>query len=347
MTPPGNTPTRTPRIICFGEILLRLAAPDHQLLLQTPQLCVQIGGAEANVAISLAQFGHEVGMVSVLPDNALGRACRAELRRHGVDTAGIHFAPGRVGLYFLTVGAGYRPSQVLYDREASAFALASPELVDWDAQLRGAGWLHVSGVTPALGRPAADAALRAARQARERGLRVSFDCNYRAKLWQRWQGEAPAILRELAGEAELLFAQHKDIELMLGRDFSATPEPERFQQAAGEMLAAFPRLLQVASTVRHERSVDSNELSAVSLSREGLCRTRTYSLERIVDRIGSGDAFAAGLLHGLVSGMSQAAALDFGAAAACLKHSVPGDFNLASVDDVQGLLGDTGFSVRR
>jgi len=343
----SDKPSRTLKVVCFGEVLLRLAAPDHQLLLQTPQLCVHIGGAEANVAVSLAQLGHEVVMASVLPESPLGKACLGELRRHGVDTAGIRTAPGRVGLYFLTVGAGHRPSQVLYDREASAFALAPPDLIDWDTVFGGAGWFHLSGVTPALGRRTADSAVRAVRHARAHGLRVSFDCNYRAKLWESWRGEAPSILREIVSEAELLFAQEKDIELILGRDYSATPAPGRFQQAAEEMLAAFPRLVQVASTVREARSVDSAALSGVSCSRDGLCRTRTYSIERIVDRIGSGDAFAAGLLHGLKSGLSQAAALDFGAAAACLKHSIPGDFNLSSAEDVQSLLDDAGFAVRR
>lgn len=346
MPDPDHT-SRALKVVCFGEILLRLSAPEHQLLLQTPQLCVHIGGAEANVAVSLAQLGHQTVMASVLPENPLGRACTGELRRYGVSTAGIHFAPGRLGLYFLTVGTGHRASEVLYDREASAFALAPPDLIDWDNVLSGAAWFHVSGVTPALGRRATDAALRAVRQARTLGLRVSFDCNYRAKLWESWSGEAPAILREIASEADLLFAQEKDIGLMLGRDFSAAPESMRFQQAAGEMLAVFPRLLQVASTVRHARSVDSNELSGVSLSREGLYRSRTYSMEQIVDRIGSGDAFAAGILHGLTSGLSQAEALEFATAAACLKHSIPGDFNLASVADVQSVLSDTGFAVKR
>lgn len=339
--------SRSHKVVCFGEILLRLSAPDHQLLLQTPELRVHIGGAEANVAVSLAQLGHETVMASVLPENPLGKACAGELRRYGVSTAGIHFGPGRVGLYFLTAGAGHRPSEVLYDREASAFALAPPELIDWDRLLAGAGWFHLSGVTPALGRRAADAALRAVRRARALGLTVSFDCNYRAKLWESWRGEAPAILREIVGEAGLLFAQERDIALMLEKDFSAAPEPERFQLAAGEMLASFPRLGQVASTVRHARSVDSNDLSGVSLSREGLCRSRSYAMEQIIDRIGSGDAFAAGLLHGLMSGLTQAAALDFATAAACLKHSIPGDFNLASAADVHSVISGAGFAVKR
>jgi 2-dehydro-3-deoxygluconokinase len=332
---------------CFGELLLRLSAPNNELLLQSGSLAVHIGGAEANVAVSLAHFGHATQMVSVVPDSGLGKACIGELRRQGVRTDAIQTGEGRMGLYFLTVGAGHRPSEVLYDRADSAFAQASAEAVDWDPILADASWLHVSGITPALGPNAAAAALRAARAAREQGKFVSFDCNYRAKLWQRWQGNGQAILRELLAEADLVFAEERDMALILGRDYQGLPAGERFQASARDALALFPHLKRVATTVRTQRSVDDHDLAAKLMTREGLVATRTYSIGRIIDRIGSGDAFAAGVLHGIETGLGDQATLNFALAAACLKHSIPGDFNLSTLADVHNLLQDSGFTVRR
>ena len=184
-------------------------------------------------------------MASVVPDNPLGKACIGELRRHGVHTEAIHTGVGRMGLYFLTVGAGHRPSEVLYDRAESAFALASPELMDWREILAGVSWLHVSGVTPAVGPNAAEAALRAVRMARAQGRFVSFDCNYRAKLWQRWQGDARVILREIVAESDLLFAEERDMALILGREFLIDAGPRAFPGerggGAGYVSAPAPR----------------------------------------------------------------------------------------------------------
>lgn len=337
----------TGRIVCFGELLLRLGSPGRQLLLQSPRLDVHVGGAEANVAVSLARFGHEVAMVSVVPHNALGQAAIGELRRHGVDTRHVVFAPGRMGLYFLVAGAIHRPSEVLYDRAGSAFALAAPELHDWDTLLRGADTLHVSGVSPALGASAAEATLRAVRAAAERGLTVSFDGNYRPKLWSAWNGDAPAILRGILVHVDLLLADHRDIAIVLGRDFDGIPPAQRNQAAAQAAFAAFPRLRRMATTVRTQRNVDHHELSAQLYTRTAAIETEVHAITPIVDRIGAGDAFAAGLLHGLRSGQADADALRFGLACACLKHSIPGDFNLASVDEVEAWLGEQRFDVRR
>lgn len=333
--------------VCFGELLLRLSAPDNELLLQSGSLAAHIGGAEANVAVSLAHFGHATRVVSVVPDNALGKAALGELRRHGVDTSAIQTGEGRMGVYFLTVGAGLRPSEVLYDRADSAFALAAAEAVDWSPILANASWLHVSGITPALSQNAATAALRAARAARAQGRFVSFDCNYRAKLWQRWRGDARGVLRELLAEADLVFAEERDMALILGGDYQKLPATERFQASAADAFAMFPHLKRVATTVRTQRSVDDHDLAAKLMTREGLVTTRTYSIGRIIDRIGSGDAFAAGVLHGIETGLGDQGALDFGLAAACLKHSIPGDFNLSTLADVHNLLQDSGFTVRR
>ncbi len=334
-------------VACYGEVLLRLTAPHHGTLLQQPSLDVNVGGAEANVAVSLTHFGHPVQLVTVLPDNPLGHAALGEFRRHGVRTEAVQFRPGRMGLYFLTAGAGHRPAEVLYDRADSAFALAPTDIIDWDLALAGCSWLHLSGITPAVSRSAAESALRAVRAARARGVSVSFDCNYRAKLWERWHGSAKTILAELVNEADLLFAEQRDIGLILGRDYEGVPAEQRFQKAAGEALEAFPRLQRITTTVRVQRNVDDHDLAAVIGTRAGLWTTRRYALGQIVDRIGSGDAFAAGVLHAVLTGCDEQGTVDFGLAAACLKHSIPGDFNRVGVADVQHLLQDTGFTVRR
>lgn len=336
----------TGRIVCFGEVLLRLSAPDSELLLQSPRLNVCVGGAEANVAVSLARLGLDSAVVSVLPDNPLGRAARDELRRHGVDTRGVAFAPGRMGLYFLSPGAVLRPSEITYDRADSAFARAAGDAVDWDEALRGAGWLHVSGVTPAIAPGGAEAAVRAVRAARRLGVRVSFDGNFRGKMWAAWDGDAPTILRSIFECADLAFVTERDIGLLLDREFDG-PVDARRQAAADAAFAAFPNLQRMAATIRVQEGVTDQKLSALMCTRDDCFTTRTFSLAGIVDRIGSGDAFAAGVLYGLMKDEGEQAALDFGLAAACLKHATPGDFNLASEADVRALLSGDSLDVKR
>lgn len=336
------------KIVCFGELLVRLGAPGRQLLLQSPVLDVHAGGAEANVAVSLARFGHDARMVGVVADNALGEAVVGELRRHRVDAGAVQAAPGRMGLYFLTPGAIQRPSEVLYDRADSAFARLGGGEHDWPALLRGADWLHVSGVTPALGQRAADGVLAAVRAARAQGVRVSFDGNFRPKLWEAWGGDAATILRRLMAEADILFASHRDLQVVLGLDFPQATPQERFAAGAAAAFQAFPHLEQMAATVRVQRSVDHHVLSAITALRDGtLLTTPAYEVVPIVDRIGTGDAYAAGVLHGRIAGMAPADGLRFGLAAACLKHSLPGDFNLVGVADVEAFLSDSGLDVKR
>ena len=334
-------------VVCFGELLLRLNAPGRELLLQSPQLDVYVGGAEANVAASLAQLGHATSMVSVVPASPLGAVCINELRRFGVRTDQLQTMPGRLGIYFMTSGAGHRPSEIVYDRADSAFARNAGDVIDWNQALTGASWLHLSGITPALGAHCADTALKAARKARERGLSVSFDCNYRAKLWEAWRGEPARILRELADESDILFADDRAVALILDLTLPDAPPAERFQHAANRAFDAFPRLQRLTTTVRTEHSVDHHELSALQVTKQGFTTTRTYDLASIVDRIGTGDAFAAGILHGCLASLDDQATLDFALAAACLKHSIPGDFNRATVAQVDELLAGRGFAVRR
>lgn len=343
----------TDRIVCFGEALLRLAAPGRQLLLQSPTLDVHIGGAEANVAVSLARFGHHSELLGTVADNPLGDAALGELRRHGVAVDRLRRTNGRMGLYFLAHGAGSRPSEVLYDRAGSAFANAMPTDYDWPRLLSGARLFHISGVTPALGRASADTAIAAVRTARAAGATVSFDGNFRAKLWAAWDSDPAAILHAIVGQADIAFADHRDIGVILGEDphvgSQTADEPgARFAAAAARAFAAFPDLRRIATTVRIQHSVDDHSMSALMATRAGeLHATPTRPLHGIVDRIGAGDAFAAGVLHGVLSGMEDIDSLRFGLAAACLKHSIPGDFNLAGVADVHALMQDERLDVRR
>jgi len=323
------------RIVCFGEVLLRLSSPAGQLLLQTPQLDTCIGGAEANVAVSLARFGHQSAMAGTLPGNALGEAARDALRMHGVAVDGLRFAPGRMGLYFLSPGAVLRPSEIVYDRAGSAFARAAADAYDWPALLAGAAWLHVSGVSPAVGAQAAQAVLDAMQAARALDVQVSFDGNYRASLWAARGCDGAEVLRGLLAHADLAFADRRDIALALGQPGLA--EDGRSAEAAQACFAAFPQLQRLAATQRVQHSVGEHQLSATLHTRESLVQAGSYAMQGIVDRIGGGDAFAAGLLHGLHSGSSDREALEFALAAAVAKHSIAGDFNLASAAQVEAV----------
>ena len=334
-------------ILCFGEMLLRLA-PDHgQLLLQSPGLTVRPGGAEANVAVSLARFGAPAALATVLADNALGQAARDEARRHGVDTSRVRFLPGRMGLYFLTPGAVRRPSDVLYDRAGSAFVRHVEEAFDWPEMLQGVGWLHLSGVTPATGPGGSSAALKAVRAARAAGVKVSFDGNFRGKMWSEWDSDPPAVLRQLLAEAELAFADDRDVALVLGRSFDSADPAERRRAAAAVAFETWPRLQRICCTLRLNDSVSDQSLSAVMITRVGEQHAAPIALTGVGDRAGGGDAFAAGVLHGIWRGWSNDETLGFGLAAAALKHSVSGDFNLFDEAQVRAAMTAEGFDIRR
>jgi len=324
-------------IAFFGELMLRLSPPGRELLLQTPKLEVHVGGAEANVATGLACLGHPVRMVSAVSDNALGRAAVDELRRHGIDTSTIVRESGRLGLYFLTPGAGLRASEVVYDRAHSVFATRSADAWDWDKALNGATRLHLSGITPALGHNTATAAIAAAEAAAARGIPVSFDGNYRAKLWDAWDSDPKKVLTRLIGHADLLFGNHRDVSLLLGREFSGDG-PDRRREAAEAAFQAFPKLEMIASTARHVVDADSHRIAARIDTRAGGHQTEEVVIAGIVDRIGAGDAFAAGVLHGLLRGGDPVDAADAGLALTALKHSLPGDASLFGQADIDAFL---------
>ena len=334
------------KLLAFGEVMLRLSPPGRELLLQTPRLDVWVAGAEANVVTQLARLGHQVGMATVVPDNDLGRAALTTLRSHGVDTATVQFGGHRMGLYFVTSGAGLRATEVIYDRAGSAFAEAPVAAWDWDRLLDGVDRLHLSGITPALGPVPAQSAAAAARAATERGIAVSFDGNWRGKLWERWDSDPRVILTGLVEHADLMFGNHRDIALLLGSDDFGGGGEDRRRAAAEAAFAAFPRLRTIASTARTVEHVDLHRLSARIDTREGHVQTDEVVLAGIVDRIGGGDAFAAGVLHALRQDRSIEDAARAGLALAALKHSLPGDASLFRQADLDAYLAG-GLDVRR
>ncbi|MES2044503.1 MAG: sugar kinase [Pseudomonadota bacterium] len=333
------------KLLAFGEIMLRLSPPGRELLLQTPKFDVWVAGAEANVATALARLGHDVAFASAVPDNDLGDAAISTLRGHGIDTGGIQRRGERMGLYFVTAGAGMRATEVVYDRAHSSFAETPADTWDWDTLLADVDRLHLSGITPALGPASAEGALAAVRAASDRGVAISFDGNWRGKLWSRWDSNPRAILSELVGHADLMFGNHRDISLLLDRDFAHDGEDRR-REAAEAAFAAFPRLMTIASTARHVEDADRHRLAARIDTRHGHVQTEEMTLAGIVDRIGAGDAFAAGVLHALRSGGSSEDAARTGLALAALKHSLPGDASLFRQGDIDAYLAG-GLDVRR
>ncbi|HEU0277357.1 MAG TPA: sugar kinase [Rhodanobacteraceae bacterium] len=316
------------KVVCFGELLMRLSPPADELLLQSPRLEVYFGGAEGNVAVSLAVLGQRSTIVSTLPAGPLGAACVRELRRQGVDVGALREGEGRLGVYFLVPGAQRRAAQVVYDRTQSAFALAPAGAYDWPRLLTGAGWLHLSGIDLAVSPAAAEAALAAVRVARERGVKVSFDCNFRPTLWGARLAEAPDLLREAMAGASLAFAGAHELAWIVGGTDDAT-DAAGFADAAQAAFARWPRLQRVATT-GHVASEDGRHRLRGLLAQRGaaLATTPAYAVDATLGRVGSGDAFAAGILYGLLRGHAAADTLAFATAAACLKYGVPGDANL-------------------
>lgn len=339
-------------MVTLGEIMLRLNSPGHERLFQTPTLEATFAGGEANVAVSLARFGIQARFVTALPEGPLGDAAVRELRREGVDTDHVIRRPGRMGIYFLETGAAQRGSAVVYDRDGSAMAVADESEFDWEAIFSGATWFHISGITPALSKSAAaitEASLRAARRA---GITTSIDLNFRAKLW-RYGTSAPEVMRALMEHVDVAIGNEEDCQRSLGMDATADVTGGELRHGAYEVLTSqvmdtFPGLSTVAVTLRESRGADINGWSACLRDADGFRVGAAYEILDIVDRVGSGDSFAAGLIYGRLDGMPAAEALDFAIAASCLKHSIRGDFNRVSVDEVRKLAaGDASGRVSR
>ncbi len=330
----------------FGEIMLRLSPPGRERLFQSPRLEGGFGGAEANVCVSLARFGHPVRFISLVPANPVGEAAAAALAARGVDTRFIGRKGRRLGIYFAEAGSNQRPSRVVYDRQGSAIAEGAPGDIDWAAVFSGVDAFHITGITPALSASAADLALEAVRTAKSLKVSVSIDLNYRSKLWG-YGRKAPDVMGELVKFADLVVANEEDIEEALGlnvggeaaRDDGAPLDLRKYEKLAALVMSRFANVTRVAITLRESLSADHNCWSAALGTSDRFLVSRRYNIPNVVDRIGSGDAFAAGLLHGLDVLGSDQEALEFAAAASCLKHSVPGDFNLVSEKEVFDLLG--------
>jgi len=329
------------RLVCFGEMLVRLTAPSGEMLLQTPQLSAHVGGAEANVAIGFSRLGGETAMATVLPDNPLGLAARDELRCHGVNIDHVKFASGRMGLYWLTPGAVLRAASIVYDRAGSAFAGAAPDIIDWNAALKDAGWLHVSGITPAVTAPAGEAALAAVKAAVANNVKVCFDGNYRSRLWEARGETGQAILKQLLDHATLAFIDERDIALILG------PDAGDRNRAAKAAFDAFPRLQMIAATTRQTHGVNDYSLGATLFTRTAAHQVEPIELPGVVDRIGGGDAFAAGFLYGHLTGMKDAETLAFALHSAAAKHGQIGDASHASAADIRVLMSGGDLDVKR
>jgi len=332
-------------IVCFGELLLRMSAPGRERLLQSGAVEVHVGGAEANVAVALAGLGHSTKMVSAVPANALGEHALFALRGHGIDCQHVRTGEGRMGLYFLEPGAGLRPSAIIYDRSESVFSQLPADAFDWDEMLSGSARLHLSGITPALNEEAEALALQAAQAAQRLDVPVSFDGNFRAGLWRNSGRDPRQILSRLVELADVFFGNHRDIALLLDRDVPGDTSDQR-RRAAETAFAAFPRLRFLASTHRTTTSSDHHRLLARIDTREGGWETPAVELHAVIDRIGTGDAFAAGILHGLHEGLAPEQVARAGLAAGCLKHFVPGDFCRCTRADLADFLSGQ-FDVRR
>lgn len=331
-------------ILCFGELLLRLTTGGPDGLAEGRSLKLHVGGAEANVAGALARFGHEVRMISALPQNALGAAVRGELRRRDIDDSAVETADGRLGLYFHLGGSGHRPAEIVYDRVGSVFAETPASRYDWTSLLDGASWLHLSGVTPAIGPGPAEAAAQAAEAAAARGLEVSFDFNHREKMWARWGGDPAPYLRRLAGAATVLFANDHDLDRVLSDDGA---ERGRGLTRAAAAFEAFPRLRMIATAARTARSVEDQSLAATVIDRSRGIGTAEAHMSSVVDRIGAGDAFAAGLIHADVTGEGVERIAATATASSCLKHAVPGDMSDIGPEQLAHYLSGSGADVLR
>ncbi|MBQ1949379.1 MAG: sugar kinase [Treponema sp.] len=328
------------KIVLFGELMLRLKPEGKERFFQNPRLEAVFGGSEANVAVSLSIFGKNTEYITALPDNAIGEGARNVLRQYGVNVNAVQ-KDGRLGIYFLEDGACQRPSKVIYDRSGSCFAVTGPEEYNWADKFNGAEWFHVSGVSPAVSEEACESVIAAVDEAKKAGCTVSVDLNYRRKLW-KYGKSAESVMTLLASKADVLIANEEDVQYCLGIPLKNFNTPlESYRHLCEDVKKAFPNVSVVAVTLRQSYSADRNGWSAVLSGKTGFYVSAHYDIENIVERVGAGDSFASGLIYGLTtfSGDEEGErkTLDFATAAGCLKHSVAGDFNLSTKEEVENL----------
>ena len=333
------------KILTFGEIMLRLKAPGHERLFQSPALEATFGGGEANVAVSLVNYGMDCEFLTVLPDNRIADACIRELRYFGVGTSLIRRGPGRMGIYYLQAGANQLPSKVIYDRAGSAMAIAEPGSINWEKALNGVNWFHTTGITPALSKTAMELTLEGVKAARDRGITVSCDLNYRNNLW-KYGVNAPEVMREIAQYTDIAIANEEDIQKSLGiiSDIGTwdSLSREQYRLLGDKVLEAYPNMKAIAITLRESHSADWNGWGACLNDGRDFIVSKAYDIRDIIDRVGGGDSFAGGLIYGLCHYGDKQQALEFATAASCLKHSISGDFNRVTADEVEKLMSGDG-----
>lgn len=336
------------KVITFGEIMLRLATPGHLRFGQADSFEVTFGGGEANVAVSLANYGIDAEFVTRLPDNDIARACLCELRGLGVETGHCVKGGDRIGIYFLETGAVSRASKVIYDRANSAVSEIRPGMIDWDEVFKGADWFHWTGITPAISEGAAQTCLEAIQAANRLGLTVSCDLNFRKKLW-KYGKTAGEVMPELVKGCDVIIGNEEDAEKVFGikpENFNVEQgviDNARFESVAKQLMEKFPKAKKVAITLRGSVNADHNTWSSVMFNGSDLVSARTYDISDIVDRVGGGDSFCGGLIYGLLTyPEDDSKALAFATAASCLKHTIPGDYNRVTVAEVEALMKGDG-----
>ena len=329
------------RYVTFGEIMLRLKSPGKMRFMQVPEFEATFGGGEANVAVGLANLGLDTAYISVIPKNAIGDACIRELRKYGVNTDLIVRKGDRLGIYFLEEGSNQRPSVVIYDRAHSAIAEAKPGDIDWDKAFNGASWFHITGITPAISASAAELSLEAIKKAKGKGLTVSLDLNYRSKLW-KYGKAAPEVMSELIKYTDVAIGNEEDYQKSLGIKVDVDVEKAEvgastYEKITSTVLKTYPNVKKAAVTLRESFSADYNGWSAVLNNGERFIVSKRYEIHNIVDRVGGGDTFSAGLIYGLNNLDGDEAALEFAVAASCLMHTISGDLPLISKSEAEKL----------
>lgn len=342
------------KVVTFGEIMLRLATPDYLRFSQVSEFEATYGGGEANVAVSLANYGMDAYFVSSLPKNDIGDAAIGSLRKYNVKTDFIHRGGDRVGIYFLESGAVSRASKVVYDRAHSSFATMKKGSIDWDKVFDGASMFHWTGITPSVSQAAAEMCLEACEAADKRGITISTDLNYRAKLW-KWGKSAGEVMEGLVKYCDIILGNEEDADMVFGIKpegvdvTSGHVEAAAFESVGKQMMAKFPKAKKVIITLRGSISASHNSWAGVLWNGKQLFQSTTYQITHIVDRVGGGDSFMGGLIYGLLTFPNDdQKALNFAVAASCLKHTIKGDFNLATVEEVEKLVkGDASGRVSR
>lgn len=319
------------KVVTFGEIMLRLSTPGHQRFTQSTAFNVTYAGAEANVAVSLASFGIPSTHVTRFPDNDLGVAATQTLQRFGVDTRSILFGGERMGVYFLENGSMQRASRIIYDRFDSAFAHIKKGDINWNDILRDASWFHYTGITPAISQGAADVCLEGLQTAKKLGVPVSGDINYRRNLWQ-YGKSAKDVMPALIEHTQIMIAGITDLENCIGIT------GKTFEDACSQTLKKYPGIQKIATTERESISSSHNKIEAALYDGKKMFRSKVYDLTHIVDRVGSGDAFMAGLIYGILTKKDEQQALEFATAACAWKHGIEGDINLASAAEIENLV---------